>query len=421
MKNITTLLLLSVSLVSANFQLPINGGSAEVTLHQEESTLLKVNITMGDLDLQQINSPDGMFTRLTLPGYHTSNRIGHPELPQIHNLIEIPQGAEARIEIEHEDYEIIHLEDYGIIDPLFPRQPSLSKSQHPSEAPFEWNQNIYYINDFIGEETVSIQEKGILRSIRIANLIVRPVNYNPVTNEVKVITDLQLSIYFDGADMVETERLKTQYYSPYFEANYHQIKNYQSPELRDDLVHYPLSYLIITNPLFESQLADFVEWKTQKGFVVQVANTSDIGSSTSAIKSYIQDLYENPTSEFPAPSFVLFIGDVAQVPTFNGNTGSHVTDLYYVEFTGDKLPEMYHGRFSAQNSSQLQIQLDKSLMYEKFEMPDPSYLEEVLMISGVDGSFAPTHGNGQINYGTDYYFNEEHGIYSHTYLYPASD
>ena len=31
-----------------------------------------------------------------------------------------------------------------------------------------------------------------------------------------------------------------------------------------------------------------------------------------------------------------------------------------------------------------------------------------------------TYGNGQINYGTNYYFNNDHGIFSHTYLYPAS-
>ena len=43
--------------------------------------------------------------------------------------------------------------------------------------------------------------------------------------------------------------------------------------------------------------------------------------------------------------------------------------------------------------------------YEKYEMADPSFLGEVVMISGVDASYAPTYGNGQINYGTNYYFN----------------
>ena len=33
---------------------------------------------------------------------------------------------------------------------------------------------------------------------------------------------------------------------------------------------------------------------------------------------------------------------------------------------------------------------------------------------------APTYGNGEINYGTSYYFNSNHNIYSNTFLYPAS-
>jgi hypothetical protein len=53
-------------------------------------------------------------------------------------------------------------------------------------------------------------------------------------------------------------------------------------------------------------------------------------------------------------------------------------------------------------------------------MNDPSFLADVIMISGVDASYAPTYGNGQINYGNSYYFNNANNIDSHTYLYPES-
>ena len=49
-------------------------------------------------------------------------------------------------------------------------------------------------------------------------------------------------------------------------------------------------------------------------------------------------------------------------------------------------------------------------------MPNPSFLGNVIMISGVDASFAPTYGNGQINYGNEYYFNASNGINSETFL-----
>jgi len=117
-------------------------------------------------------------------------------------------------------------------------------------------------------------------------------------------------------------------------------------------------------------------------------------------------------------SFVLFVGDVAQIPAFNGTTASHVTDLYYCEYTGDKLPEVYYGRFSANNLTELQPQIDKTLEYEQYLMPDPSFLDEVVMVTGDDPTHELTWGNGQINYGTQNYFNATHGLTSHTYLQP---
>ncbi len=41
------------------------------------------------------------------------------------------------------------------------------------------------------------------------------------------------------------------------------------------------------------------------------------------------------------------------------------------------------------------------------------------MIGGVDANYGQVWANGQINYGTTYYFNTAHGITSQTYLYPA--
>ena len=111
------------------------------------------------------------------------------------------------------------------------------------------------------------------------------------------------------------------------------------------------------------------------------------------------------------------MGDIAQIPAFNL---SGYSDLPYCDVTGDDIPEMYYGRFSANNPAELQPQIDKTLEYEKHLMPDPSYLDESVLIAGVDGTFGPTHCNGHINYGTRHYFNAAHGILCHAYLYPES-
>ena len=394
---------------------------ASFSLENKDFFQLSGSFHSGDMVFNEVVLEDGNFTVISSEGYHSSMLIGFPELPEIHRLIELPQGAIPRVEILEEDFELHVLSDYGISSPLMPHQPSLSKSQQTDDIPFEINDKAYGQDSFFVKDLVSIEDKGMLRSMRFANLIIKPVDYNAQTGIIKVWKHLRFKVHFDGADIELTNNIKIKHYSPYFDVLYDRAINHDAFELRDDLVNYPVTYVIVTNPIFENTLEDFIDWKTQKGFHVMVGNTAEIGSSTSAIKNYLQDLYENPSDGFSSPSFVLFVGDVAQVPTYNGSTGGHVTDLYYCEYTGDLVPEVYHGRFSAQNLSQLQSQISKTMEYEKYEMPDPSYLEEVLMIAGVDASYASTYGNGQINYGTDNYFNDDHGIYSHTYLYPASD
>jgi hypothetical protein len=134
----------------------------------------------------------------------------------------------------------------------------------------------------------------------------------------------------------------------------------------------------------------------------------------------LQGLYTAGTPADPAPSFVLFVGDVAQIPSFTGTTGSHVSDLYYCEYTGDFIPEIYYGRFSATTVNELTPQIDKTLEYEQYLMPSKSFLDTCVMIAGQDGTYGPLHGDGQINYGTSTYFNASNGLYSHTYLYAIS-
>ncbi len=176
--------------------------------------------------------------------------------------------------------------------------------------------------------------------------------------------------------------------------------------------------MIIADRMFEETLAPFVAWKTKKGFIVDVQYTDVIGSTTDAIHTYMQGLYDAGTVENPAPTYLLIVGDINQVTSFSGS--GHKTDMYYCEFDGegDYIPEMYFGRFSATNVAQLQSQIDKTLMFEEYTFPDPSYLAEVVLVAGDDGSFGPTHANGQISYAHNYYFNSDHGVTDYTYLYP---
>ncbi len=400
----------NMTLVSDNNDLP------ELELVNYSPERLSFSFSTGRISATNIKTETGRYVRINIPGFGKSNNVGYPELPVMYKLIEIPVNAGVEIKILNTVETKYDLNTKGFSNSVIPMQMSQPKCGSGND--FCKNQDIYSKNDYYGQDIVSVEVLGILRGANIGRLSISPVSYNPVTNSIKVIQHIEFEIKYTNVEQQLSKDLKSKTRSPYFNGLYSQLLNNQSYTSRDYITTYPVSYVIISDRMFEDQLQPFIEWKKRKGFTVTTAYTDEIGTSLQQIKDYIQGLYNDGTPENPAPSFVLFVGDIAQIPAWDNGDG--VTDRNYVEYTGDLFPEIFYGRFSAENTTDLQPYIDKTLMYEQYTMPDPSYLDTVVMVSGVDGSYAQDWGNGQINYGTINYFNEDHDIYSHTYLYPAS-
>ncbi|MCF8234925.1 MAG: T9SS type A sorting domain-containing protein [Bacteroidales bacterium] len=391
----------------------------ELRILRSDYQVLKLHNNLAAIDYFDVQVDQMDFTQLFIPAYTKNLEIGHPLLPVKRELIEIPAGANPKVLIHSFNKQEVDLAEYDIFNRLFPAQPEHFKDEIPE---FIFEQEAYQVNDYGDKSLVTVDDLGYMRATRMGRINIAPLRYNPVQQKLIVYTDIEFSIVFEDADMVQTIENKKRYYSPYYTAINRQLLNYQLPASRENFMRYPVKYVIVSDPMFEAQLQPFVQWKTKKGFTVIEAYTDnpEVGNTKESIKAYLQGLYEEGTTENPAPSFVLFVGDIDQIPAWSGNAGSHVTDLYYCEYTNDYYPEMYYGRFSAENVAQLQPQIDKTLQYEKYEMPDPSYLNEVVMVAGMDSGHGHDWANGQINYGTINYFNEDHGLTSHTYLYPES-
>ena len=415
------LFFVSMSVSAADFK--IKEGETAMKISTNTYLKLIVNNTLSQFGTADIKTDAGTFSTLTAEGYGFSEGIGNPNVPVLKKLIEVPLGSGFNVRILNQEVKEFDLKDFNIFNPLMPTQAPLSKSiKDPSKVKIDFNTAVYQTNDFYKKELVTVTPVGIMRGVNMARLEIAPVEYNPVTGKIRVYDNLEVEITFDGARVSQTVAMKNRTWSPYYEGIYRSLVNFK-PEVPDALItSSPVTYVIVSPITFQAALQPFIQWKTKKGFKVIEAYTNNplVGTTTTSIKNYLQGLYNNPPAGYNAPSFVLIVGDVAQVPTFSGQEGSHVTDLYYFDYTGDDIPEVFYGRFSATNLTQLQPQIDKTLEYEQYLMPDPSFLGEVVMVSGVDASHAPTYGNGQINYGTTYYFNAAHGLLSHTYLYPQS-
>ena len=399
-------------------EIVINNGKTEISYTAGSYQQLAFTSTVSSLLFRDVQTEKGMFTELFIKNYSFANEAGDPKLPVFRKLIEVPSGADFEIQITRMTYEEYDMAAIGIEHRIIPAQAPLSKHiTDPSQIPFVINEATYQKDQFLGSPLVKVTSVGSMRATHMARLDISPVQYNPVTGKLRIFYNIQATVVFRNADVAETILLKKKKGSPYYENLFNLLPNYTSES--DALITTsPVTFVIVSAPTFEATLQPLVAWKTRKGFQVIEAytNNPNVGTTTSSIKAYLQGLYNTPPAGYNSPSFILFVGDVAQVPAFN--TGGHPSDLRYCEYTNDNIPEVFYGRFSAVSASQVQALVNKTIEYEQYQIPNDAYLNEVTMVAGADANNGPLYGNGQINYGTSTYFNSLHNILSHTYLQP---
>ena len=428
MKKLVPLLALCLILagqVFAQTRISIGDGKTQLELTQNSRDGFSVQNSIAFFDLQL----EKMFTsseyvELKLAGYGPSFNIGNPDLPVLNRLIETPLGANVEVHIISYDEIVFNLSDYNIHKPLFPSQESVSKSADLATVVLKKNTPVYESNQWFSNPLVRYHEEGIMRGVRLGRLEISPFAYNPVSGELKVYNNLKVEVKFTKGDYSKTENVKKQYSSPAFTGLFSGLLNYNSSFSRDLAPNsIPMHFVIISPRMFEQTLEPFIAWKKKQGFLVTVRYTDEpeVGATTTSIKNYLQGLYNNASPAAPAPAFVALVGDVQQIPTFSGTAGAHKSDLYYTTYDGasDIIPDLFIGRISAQTVAQLEAILYKTLIYEQFQMEDPSYLTRSLTIAGYDSDFAPLYGNGALNY-MAHYLNAAHGITPFAMYHPCN-
>ena len=390
---------------------------AEIT-HSDFSTL-RATFSYGSIESIEIATQRGTFSEIAIEGTYASGELGSPELPASHQLLAVPFGATPQVNVISYTTTDYRLSDYGI-GTLIPHQPSVRKDQNLDEVEFVYNAAAYQTRSLASAPEATIEVQGTMRGIRIGSLVINPVSYNPASNTLRVFNDIEVEINFVGADRAETERMLLNTYSPYFDIVYKQMFNYrQILDVYDDhpdLMAYPVHMIVITPENYITTLQPWINWKIQKGFDVNVVTTAQAGNNYNAIKTYVQNLYNTGVSQGATPTFLVLVGDVAQVPNTTGSSTQKVTDLYYGSVDNDYFPDMFYSRMSAENTTQLTAIVNKILQYEQYTMPDPSYLDNVTLIAGWDSYWTSRVGAPTINYATTYYYNAAHGfneVHSH--------
>jgi len=143
------------------------------------------------------------------------------------------------------------------------------------------------------------------------------------------------------------------------------------------------NYLIVCHSGFMSQMASFKTWKESIGYTVDLVDYSTIGSS-SALKTYVANYYNTN-----GLSYLLLVGDHAQVPSSSTSAGASDNNYGYI-VGSDHYLDIFVGRFSAETTAHVTTQVDRTIWYERDLSSSASYFNHA---TGMGSSEGPGHDN----------------------------
>ncbi len=361
-----------------------------VSLVRSDPTAISLEIDVKGLSYEVVSTKGGKFSEISFPGYGFNREVGRPKLPVIRELVEIPYGATPSLQIVSSSIKEYRLTDLGLEYPILPSQPSRRKDiDTPSKFSID---NSFYSQDvFSPEKPVRIGPEGVIRGHRFITLEVFPLIYNPGKAQVKLITQLKLQINLLGSDISSTEANLKRLYSPSWEKLVqNSFINYGTYEGFFPKTS-PKGYLIITADDFWEEIQPLKEWIGKRGFSTVMVRTSEIGSDTASIRTFISNAYynwENP------PAYVLLVGEgdtsgvaSAYIQPYSGRYPleghtAKATDLYYSTVDGsDLFPDIGIGRLSVKISNEAGNIVDKILSFEKLENLQTDWLSRATFIA----------------------------------------
>jgi len=237
------------------------------------------------------------------------------------------------------------------------------------------DESIYSVNQNYPAEPVLLSDPTKLRGVDYVILGITPFQYNPVTKDLIIYTEISVSVDFMGGNgKFGEDRLRNRFWEPILGAN---LINYNTlpkidfsqidpdPSETDDF-----EYVIIVpdDPDFIAWADTIKNWRTLQGIRTGVVNLSDIGgNTTTAIETYINNAYN--TWDIP-PVSVLLLSDYQSSGLSYGITSPMwdnycVSDNIYGDIDSDDLPEIAMARITAQNVDHLSNMIGKFLDYER--------------------------------------------------------
>lgn len=313
-----------------------------------------IDFYLPEFNLDSLIINNEFYTSITIPGQPKTFEKGNPALPFFTCSLIIPPDSDYSnlITLESVEFHIQYLTPT-------PSKGIFSRNIDPETVPWDFSE-IYDKDMDYPASVFSVGNSHIIRDFSGITLKIFPFSYNGKTRSVTIFDHIRFSIALEESN-AKLPNLNN-HINPSFQNIYeNHFLNYKHD--RYTSIDESGKMIIIAYPAFVDEVQPLVDWKNAKGLPTTLYTLDDTGTSATDIKEFIQTQYDTDNDL----TFVLLVGDINQITSpISSLYHSGYADPMYAQLAGDDYyPEIFIGRLSAENGSQVTTQVNKILYYER--------------------------------------------------------
>lgn len=361
-------------------QIQINSSNEqpfEITLLSNTSEEILLELNINSFSLMPVGSEKNEASIVMLEKSGRILKKGVPDLVRIAQSVIIPDMAEMEIEVTESEYL-----DYENVQ-IAPSKGNLMRDVNPEDIPYTYGKS-YNVDAFFPGTQAALSDPYILRDYRGQTVLFYPFQYNPIQKKLRVLHHMVVRIYKGkGTNIINPlvrESSMTKVSEDYDHVYSNQFINYDAAKYT--AIPERGAILVICAPAYTAQMAPYVQWKNRIGFPTTMVTTAVTGTTTTAIKSYVQTYYNNSENNL---TYLLLVGDASHIPPITSGMAGPSDNAYGYLAGGDHYPDIYVGRFSAESTTDVATQVERTIDYELSPSTSTNWLNKCLGIGSDQG------------------------------------
>jgi len=349
----------------------------DVQVTQQADNLTRLDITLSGVDTRTVAIEGTDYTQVRIPGHWFSLDQGAPELPFITSSLIIPNSGTPVVRVVQSNWVEIGT------NAAVPSKGNILRTEDPASVPYTFGPAYTSGGIYPGKEA-QLADPFIMRDYRGVSLRVHAVRWDADRGVLLALESMTLEVETTGTGGINvkqarmTDGIDAQFanlYSLGFD-NFDAASKYNMLSTNGRM-------LVVCNDAFMGTIQPFVDWKRSTGLDVEVISTGSVGGTTSGIQSAIDTRYDEPAGL----TYVILVGDIAQVPCYSGTNEGADDDTRYANQEGSDLyPDLFISRISGSNPADIETQTNKFIRYERNPDADGDWYHVGVGLASSEGS-----------------------------------